>query len=169
VTPDIVTMGKPIGNGHPLAAVVTTPQIAASFHNGMEYFNTFGGNPVSMAIGQAVLDVVQLERLQAAAAEVGAYLRAGVSQLAATYPLIADVRGHGLFIGVELTDEDGEPATAQTAWLLEEAKAQGVFLSSDGPAGNVLKIKPALVLQHSDVDLFLSVLDACLQRLPGSH
>jgi len=169
VTPDIVTMGKPIGNGHPLAAVVTTPQIAASFHNGMEYFNTFGGNPVSMAIGQAVLDVVQLERLQAAATEVGAYLRAGVSQLAATYPLIADVRGHGLFIGVELTDEDGRPATAQTAWLLEEAKAQGVFLSSDGPAGNVLKIKPALVLQHSDVDLFLSVLDACLQRLPGSH
>jgi len=165
VVPDIVTMGKPIGNGHPLAAVVTTPQIASSFHNGMEYFNTFGGNPVSMAIGQAVLDVVQMQRLQSHAEQVGAYLRAGVTELARRHPLIADVRGHGLFIGVELLDEDGNPATAQMAWLLEDARDQGVFLSSDGPGSNVLKIKPPMVLQQADVDLFLEVLDGSLTRL----
>jgi 4-aminobutyrate aminotransferase-like enzyme len=169
VVPDIVTMGKPLGNGHPLAAVVTTPEIAASFHNGMEYFNTFGGNPVSMAIGQAVLDVVQLQRLQANAAEVGAYLRACVAELAAQHPMIADVRGHGLFIGVELLGEDGAPATSQMAWLLERAKERGVLLSSDGPANNVLKIKPPLILQRADVDLFTAVLDTCLNELASTH
>ena len=164
VVPDIVTMGKPIGNGHPLAAVVTTPQIAASFHNGMEYFNTFGGNPVSMAIGQAVLDVVQQQRLQLHADELGSYLRVGVIELAREHPMVADVRGHGLFIGVVLLDEDGAPATLETAWLLEQAKERGVLLSSDGPGGNVLKIKPPLVLQHQDVDLFVNVLDECLRQ-----
>jgi len=168
VVPDIVTMGKPIGNGHPLAAVVTTPEIAASFHNGMEYFNTFGGNPVSMAIGQAVLDVVQLQGLQSAAAEIGNDLRAGVRELARRHPIIADVRGHGLFVGVELAHSDGSAAGEETAWLLEQARERGVFLSSDGPAGNVLKIKPPLVLQSRDVDLFLTVLDDCLRRLPAA-
>jgi len=165
VTPDIVTMGKPIGNGHPLAAVVTTPQIAASFHNGMEYFNTFGGNPVSMAIGQAVLDVVQQQRLQLHANEVGNYLRSGVTLLARRHPMIADVRGHGLFIGVELLHEDGRPATQATALLLERAKERGVLLSSDGPASNVLKIKPPLVSQIPDVDFFLEVRDDCFGQI----
>ena len=165
VTPEIVTMGKPIGNGHPLAAVVTTPEIAASFHNGMEYFNTFGGNPVSMAIGQAVLDVVQQQRLQLHADELGRYLRRGVAELAHRHPMIADVRGHGLFIGVELLHEDGSPATQETALLLERAKEHGVLLSSDGPASNVLKIKPPLVLQIGDVDLFLEVLDDCMGQI----
>lgn len=165
VVPDIVTMGKPLGNGHPLAAVVTTPQIAASFHNGMEYFNTFGGNPVSMAIGQAVLDVVQQQRLQANADAVGRTFRDRVRELARQHSVIADVRGHGLFIGVELLRDDGSPATTETAWLLEDAKEHGVLLSSDGPGNNVLKIKPPLVLTTADVDHCIDVLDASLTRL----
>ena len=163
VVPDIVTMGKPLGNGHPLAAVVTTPDIAAAFNNGMEYFNTFGGNPVSTAIGQAVLDVVQGQGLQAHAEQVGHYLRTGVRHLASQHSTIADVRGHGLFIGVELLDDAGGPATQRTADVINHAKQRGVFLSSDGPGDNVLKIKPPMVIQASDVDFFLEVLDVALQ------
>ena len=159
VVPDIVTMGKPLGNGHPLAAVVTTPELAASFNNGMEYFNTFGGNPVSAAIGQAVLDYVFDAHLQENAINVGNYLMASVRAM--KHSLIADVRGHGLFIGVELNREN-TPATAEMVKLIEFAKAQGVFLSSDGPANNVLKIKPPMVLSRSDVDLFLEVFAAGL-------
>src|SRR6185503_223166 len=98
VVPDIVTMGKPIGNGHPLAAVVTTPEIAASFANGMEYFNTFGGNPVSAAIGLAVLDVLRDEDLQSRALRIGSRLKAGLAGLAAEHPVVGDVRGRGLFL-----------------------------------------------------------------------
>ena len=159
VVPDIVTMGKPLGNGHPLAAVVTTPELAASFNNGMEYFNTFGGNPVSAAIGQAVLDYVFDAHLQENAINVGNYLMASVRAM--KHSLIADVRGHGLFIGVELNREN-TPASAEMVKLIEFAKAQGVFLSSDGPANNVLKIKPPMVLSRSDVDLFLEVFAAGL-------
>jgi 4-aminobutyrate aminotransferase-like enzyme len=159
VIPDIVTIGKPIGNGHPLAAVVTTPEIAQSFLTGMEYFNTFGGNPVSAAIGQAVLDVVADQGLQANAQKMGNYLMDSVRALASKIPVIGDVRGSGLFIGVELVldQKTQEPATAITAQLLEFAKNQGVFLSSDGPANNVLKIKPPMIISKTDVDLFLSV------------
>ena len=118
-----------------------------------------------MAIGQAVLDVVQQQRLQLHANEVGNYLRSGVTLLARRHPMIADVRGHGLFIGVELLHEDGRPATQATALLLERAKERGVLLSSDGPASNVLKIKPPLVLQIADFDFFLMVLDDCLGQI----
>lgn len=162
VVPDIVTIGKPLGNGHPIAAVVTTPEVAAAFNNGMEYFNTFGGNPVSTAIGQAVLDVIQGQGLQAHAGRMGQYLRDGVRRLASQHPIIADVRGHGLFIGVELLDDDGEPATRATADIIDRAKRLGVFLSSDGPGDNVLKIKPPLIIEREDVDLFLEVLDASI-------
>lgn len=166
VVPDIVTIGKPIGNGHPLAAVVTTPEIAQSFLTGMEYFNTFGGNPVSAAIGQAVLDVVADQALQANAAKMGNYLMSSVKQLAKTIPTIGDVRGSGLFIGVELVLDQAtqEPATKLTSDLMEFAKREGVFLSSDGPANNVLKIKPPLVINKEDVDLFLSVFKAGLSQ-----
>src|SRR5258706_71269 len=99
--PDIVTMGKPMGNGHPLAAVVTTPEIAGAFANGMEYFNTFGGNPVSCAIGLAVLDVIEEEQLQANALKVGQHLMDGLRKLMDKHPLIGDVRGLGLFVGIE--------------------------------------------------------------------
>ncbi len=167
VVPDIVTIGKPIGNGHPLAAVVTTPEIAQSFLTGMEYFNTFGGNPVSAAIGQAVLDVVADQSLQANAKNMGAYLMQGVRELAKSNPIIGDVRGSGLFIGVEfvLDQQTQIPATKFTADLIEYGKQQGVFLSSDGPDNNVLKIKPPLVIAKDDVDLFLSVLKDGLAKL----
>jgi len=167
VVPDIVTVGKPIGNGHPLAAVVTTPEIADSFLNGMEYFNTFGGNPVSAAIGQAVLDVVQDQDLQANAHRIGTYLMDSVRELGKTYETIGDVRGSGLFIGVEFV-KDGksqEPATKFTSDLMEFARERGVFLSSDGPANNVLKIKPPMVINYTDVNLFLSVLSDGLKEL----
>lgn len=167
VVPDIVTIGKPIGNGHPLAAVVTTPEIAQSFLTGMEYFNTFGGNPVSAAIGQAVLDVVVDQALQANAKTVGNYLMDGVRKMASNFPTIGDVRGSGLFIGVEfvLDQQTQTPATQLTSDLIEFAKNQGVFLSSDGPDNNVLKIKPPLVIEKSDVDLFLTVLADGLEKL----
>ncbi len=154
VVPDIVTLGKPIGNGHPLGAVVTTPQVARSFVTGMEYFNTFGGNPVSAAAGLAVLDVIRDERLQARAHVLGDRFRSGLQELMATRPLIGDVRGRGLYIGVELVRNQAtkEPATAEAAAVKEGVKQRGVLISTDGPYDNVLKIKPPLVLDAADVD-----------------
>ncbi|MGA0913751.1 MAG: aminotransferase class III-fold pyridoxal phosphate-dependent enzyme [Candidatus Nanopelagicaceae bacterium] len=164
VVPDIVTMGKPLGNGHPVAAVATTPEIAASFNNGMEYFNTFGGNPVSAAIGQAVFDVVEDEGLQRNAVRVGRYLQDGVRHLAKEQSIIGDVRGHGLFIGVELIHDLDSPATSEVADLMEFALTKGVMLSCDGPANNVLKIKPPMVITEKDVDLFLGVFEEWLVK-----
>src|SRR6201999_3527825 len=132
--PDIVTVGKPAGNGHPLAAVITTPEIAASFVTGMEYFNTFGGNPVSAEIGLAVLDAIESERLQSAARERGAQLLDGLRAIA--HPLIGDVRGRGLFIGVELSLEDKRPAAEEAAAIKEALKARGILISTDGPDDN---------------------------------
>jgi 4-aminobutyrate aminotransferase-like enzyme len=151
VVPDIVTLGKPIGNGHPLGAVVTTPEVAASFVTGMEYFNTFGGNPVSAEIGLAVLDVLEDERLQAHARERGEQLLAGLRRFDVT-----DVRGHGLFLGVEL-------ATGEEAARVKEAlKARGILISTDGPEENVLKIKPPLVISAEDCDCVLEAFEAVL-------
>ncbi|MFM8868803.1 MAG: aminotransferase class III-fold pyridoxal phosphate-dependent enzyme, partial [Candidatus Nanopelagicus sp.] len=164
VVPDIVTLGKPLGNGHPLAAVVTTPQIAASFNNGMEYFNTFGGNPVSAAVGQAVLEVIYDQKLQLNAKVIGNYLQDGVRQLAKSYPIIADVRGSGLFIGVEMMQDEKRPATKEVSELMEFALTKGVLLSCDGPDNNVLKIKPPLVITKSDVDLLLNVMSDWLGK-----
>jgi 4-aminobutyrate aminotransferase-like enzyme len=162
VVPDIVTMGKPLGNGHPLAAVVTTPEIAAAFNNGMEYFNTFGGNPVSAAIGQAVFDIVEDECLQRNALEIGTYLQESVKELARKHSIIADVRGSGLFIGVEMITDQNQPATKEVADLMEFALHRGVLLSCDGPDNNVLKIKPPLIITKQDVNLFLNVLEEWL-------
>jgi 4-aminobutyrate aminotransferase-like enzyme len=158
VIPDIVTMGKPLGNGHPLAAVVTTPEIATSFNNGMEYFNTFGGNPVSAVIGQTVLDIVMDEALQLNARIVGDYLQESMRQLAKSSSLIADVRGHGLFIGVELMRDEKTPATAEVSELMEFALSKGVLLSCDGPDNNVLKIKPPLIINKTQVDHLANVI-----------
>jgi 4-aminobutyrate aminotransferase-like enzyme len=160
VVPDIVTMGKPIGSGHPLAAVVTTPEIANSFITGMEYFNTFGGNPVSAAIGQTVLDVIVDESLQRNALVTGNYLMDEVRKLSSEIEFIGDVRGSGLFIGIELVSNKAtqEPGTQITKDLIEFARENGVFLSSDGPADNVLKIKPPMIIGGTQVDQFLEVL-----------
>jgi 4-aminobutyrate aminotransferase-like enzyme/Ser/Thr protein kinase RdoA (MazF antagonist) len=161
VVPDIVTLGKPIGNGHPLAAVVTTPQIARSFATGMEYFNTFGGNPVSCTIGLAVLDTIRDSRLMANAAAVGSYLSAGLRQLQRRHPCIGQVRGRGLFLGIDLVSDRSsrEPATQLARDVVEAAVNRGVLLSADGPGANVLKIKPPLVLSRQDADRALQVLD----------
>jgi len=155
VVPDIVVMGKPIGNGHPMAAVVTTHEIATSFANGMEFFSTFGGNPVSCAIGMAVLDVIHDEGLQAHALEVGTRLRDGLRGLMAEHALIGDVRGAGLFIGVELVRDRAtlEPATAEADALINRLAGRGMLLSVEGPLHNVIKIKPPLVLTADDVDM----------------
>jgi len=164
VVPDIVTMGKPIGNGHPLGAVVTTPAIADAFANGMEYFNTFGGSPVSCAIGLAVLDVIKAEGLQAHALQVGQRLMAGLRGLMAHHPLIGDVRGLGLFVGVELVVDRTTlaPAPAHAAYVAERMRDHGILISTDGPFHNVLKLKPPLVFDEHDADRLVATLDKVL-------
>ncbi|RKD69185.1 aminotransferase class III-fold pyridoxal phosphate-dependent enzyme [Rhizobium sp. WW_1] len=169
VVPDIVTMGKPIGNGHPMAAVVTTEAIAAAFANGMEYFNTFGGNPVSAEIGLAVLDVIRDERLMHHCRVVGDRLMDGVRALAPRYEIIGDVRGHGLFNGVELVRdrETLEPAAAELDFVIAEMKRKHrILLSSEGPHHNVLKVKPPAPFSVDDCDRFLIALEETLSRLP---
>jgi len=165
VVPDIVTLGKPIGNGHPIGAVITTREIADSFDNGMEYFNTFGGNPVSCAVGLAVLDIIRDEELQQNAQAVGQYLLDGVRQLQQEHPLIGDVRGLGLFLGIEFVHDRGtlEPADASAAKIVELMKERGVLLSTDGPFHNVIKIKPPLVFSERDADFLLSNLKDVLE------
>lgn len=164
VEPDIVALGKPIGNGHPIGAVVTTPQIAASFDNGLEFFSTFGGNTVSCAIGLAVLEVLARERLQAHALEVGDYLLAGLRRLQAEFALIGDVRGAGFFLGVELVRNRGtlEPATEETARIVNFMRAHGVLIGSEGASHNVLKIRPPMPFAHGDADLLLQSLREAL-------
>jgi 4-aminobutyrate aminotransferase-like enzyme/Ser/Thr protein kinase RdoA (MazF antagonist) len=164
--PDIVTLGKPIGNGHPLGAVITTREIADSFANGMEYFNTFGGNPVSCAVGLAVLDVIRDEELQQNALDVGEYLKGGLAQLQAEHPLIGDVRGLGLFLGIEFVRhrDSLEPADTEAAQIVESMKERGVLLSTDGPWHNVIKIKPPLQFSRRDADVVISNLDEVLRE-----
>ncbi len=162
--PDIVTMGKPIGNGHPLGAVVTTRELADVFANGMEYFNTFGGNPVSCAAGLAVLEVIREERLQEHARTVGQDLLTELAELADRHPIIGDVRGRGLFIGIELVrDRDARtPAPEQAGYVIERMKEERILLSTDGPDNNVLKFKPPLVFGIVDRDRFVATLDRVL-------
>jgi len=165
VIPDIVTLGKPIGNGHPLAAVVTTKEIADFFDNGMEYFSTFGGNPVSSAVGLAVLDVIKDENLQENALKVGKHLKVGLDDLKTKHDLIGDVRGMGLFIGIELVVKRDtlEPARDQAYYIIEKMKELGILLSIDGPLHNVIKIKPPLVFSESNAELLIDKLDEVLQ------
>ncbi|MEL6969653.1 MAG: aminotransferase class III-fold pyridoxal phosphate-dependent enzyme [Bacteroidota bacterium] len=166
VVPDIVTMGKPIGNGHPLAAVVTTPKVAEAFANGMEFFNTFGGNPVSAAIGRAVLKVIQEEDLQVNAQQVGQYLRQGLLELQTRHPIIGDVRGPGFFQGIELVKDQTtlEPAAAEASYLANRMRQRGVLMSTDGPLYNVLKIKPPICFGQTQADFLLENLDLVLQE-----
>ena len=164
VTPDIVTIGKPIGNGHPLGVVVTTRAVADAFANGMEYFNTFGGNPVSCAIGLEVLRVIRDEGLQQNALETGAYLNGQLRELAQRFPIIGDVRGPGLFLGFELikNPETLEPAEAQASYLVNRMRSLGILMSTDGPLHNVVKIKPPVVFRPGDVDFLMEMLEKTL-------
>jgi 4-aminobutyrate aminotransferase-like enzyme/Ser/Thr protein kinase RdoA (MazF antagonist) len=169
VVPDIVVMGKPMGNGHPIGAVVTTPEIAASFNNGMEYFSTFGGNPVSCAIGLAVLDVIHDEGLQEKASHVGEHLLQGFRELASHYAIIGDVRGLGLFIGVEFVCDRSTlaPAPEATTYVCNRLRELGILVSVDGPRHNVLKIKPPLVFSDANVARFVETLDRILGEDPA--
>jgi len=158
VIPDIVTIGKPIGNGHPLAAVVCTRSVADTFANGMEYFNTFGGNPVSSAIGTEVLRVIREEGLQQNSLETGNYLKAELRKMQKEFPLIGDVRGKGLFLGIELTDTELNPQTAKAAYLANRMKELGILMSTDGKDVNVMKIKPPIVFNKNHADQLLEAL-----------
>jgi len=161
VVPDIVTLGKPLGGGYPLAAVVTRREIAAAFARRYHYFNTFAGNPVAAAAGLAVLDVIEREGIARNVQATGRYLAAGLREIQARQPLIGDVRGRGLFLGVELVRERAtrEPATAEAARIRERLRAAGVLLSTTGPHGNVLKIRPPLVFDTAHADCLLAALD----------
>jgi 4-aminobutyrate aminotransferase-like enzyme len=167
VVPDIVTFGKPAGNGHPLGGVITTPEIAAAFANGMEHFNTFGGNPVSCAIGLAVLNVLETEKLQAHAWDVGTDWLEQLRALQTRHAWIGDVRGRGMFIGIELVRdrETLEPATRAANEIINYARGQRVLLSTDGPYDNVIKIKPPLVLTRANAAEVAQVLDEAFSRL----
>jgi 4-aminobutyrate aminotransferase-like enzyme len=159
--PDIVTLGKPIGNGHPMGAVITTRAISEAFHSGMEWFNTFGGNPVSCATGLAVLDVIESEGLRERALRVGQLIQAGLAELATRFAVIGDVRGRGMYIGAEfvLDRKTRAPDADTLRAVIESARTTGVLLSSDGPEHNVLKIKPPLVFDESDAALMLGVIE----------
>jgi 4-aminobutyrate aminotransferase-like enzyme len=164
VVPDIVTLGKPIGNGHPLAAVITTAEIADAFANGMEYFNTFGGNPVSCAIGMAVLDVIENEGLQQNAERAGRRLLEGMRGLQAKYPIIGDVRGLGLYVGIELVTsrETLDPAAKHADYVINRLRQHGILISTDGPLENVLKLKPPLVFSEQNAAEVVAALDKVL-------
>ena len=166
VVPDIVTIGKPIGNGHPLGAVLCTRAVADAFANGMEYFNTFGGNPVSCAIGLEVLKVIREEGLQENALQTGTYLKQGLAELSTRFPLIGDVRGSGLFLGIELVSDPLAkiPAAAATSYIANRMRTLGILMSTDGPDHNVLKIKPPMVFGKAQADFLLGMLERVMRE-----
>lgn len=167
VVPDIVTMGKPIGNGHPLGVVVTRREIMDAFMDSTSFFSTFGGNNVACAAGLAVLEVLQRERLQENAATVGAELKAGLIGLMERHAVVGAVRGKGLLLGVELVRDCGsrEPATAETRRLMHLMRDAGVLVGNEGRHGNVLKLRPPMVFGREHAALLLDALDRALARL----
>jgi len=167
VIPDIVTMGKPMGDGHPLAVVVTTPEIAAAWARKSGYFNTFGGNPVSAAVGKAVLEVVEQENVLTNVKSTGDYLLSGLKALSEQHRIIGEVRGKGLFLGAELVRdrESKEAATRECARIVEMMRESGVLISQNGPQANILKFRPPLVFQREHADIVLEKLDAALEAV----
>jgi 4-aminobutyrate aminotransferase-like enzyme/Ser/Thr protein kinase RdoA (MazF antagonist) len=167
VVPDIVVMGKPLGNGHPIGAVATTRAIANAFDNGMEFFSTFGGNTVSCAVGMAVLHVVQGEKLQEHARAVGDRMLGDLRSLAERYPMIGDVRGSGLFLGAELVRDRTtlEPATEEASLVVNRMRDRGVLIGTDGPHHNVLKIRPPMPFGPEDGGVLIEAMDAALDEL----
>jgi len=166
VIPDIVTLGKPIGNGHPLGAVVTTRKIADAFANGMEYFNTFGGNAVSCVIGREVLAVVEDEQMSQNAILVGNHLLKGLKKLQEQFLIIGDVRGHGLFLGFELVkDREAKiPAPEAATYLANRMRQRAILMSTDGPDHNVIKIKPPMCFTMDDANFLLAQLEIVLSE-----
>ncbi|MCF7982619.1 MAG: aminotransferase class III-fold pyridoxal phosphate-dependent enzyme [Pseudomonadales bacterium] len=167
VTPDIVTLGKPMGNGHPMSAVIARAELIDHFGRSSMYFNTFGGNPVSCAVGMAVLDEIEQNNLLAQVTEVGAYVATGLRRLGEKYELIGEVRDRGLFFGLELVcdRQSKEPAVTETKRLVNRMRDRGVLLSKIGRFDNILKIRPPLVFTHQHADLLLTTLDEALASL----
>nr|XP_033782705.1 5-phosphohydroxy-L-lysine phospho-lyase isoform X2 [Geotrypetes seraphini] len=166
--PDIVTMGKPMGNGHPIACAVTTKEIADAFTGtGVEYFNTFGGNPVSCAIGLAVLDVIEKEALMHRATDVGTYMMELLNRQKSKHRMIGDIRGVGLFIGVDLVkdQEKRTPATAEADFIIRRLKEERIVLSTDGPHANVIKFKPPMCFSKEDAKLVVDAIDKILTAI----
>ena len=166
VVPDIVTLGKPMGNGHPMAAVITSSDLTEAFGKHARYFNTFAGNPVSCAVGLAVLDVLRDEKLQDNAERVGGYLRAGLSELSKRHQVIGDVRGRGLFVGVELVSDCSslEAGTAEAHHVMNALRDRGVLIATTGPRNNVLKIRPPMVFSVANADQLIETVDEVLAR-----
>jgi 4-aminobutyrate aminotransferase-like enzyme len=164
---DIVTLGKPMGNGHPLAGVVTRADLMEQFTSANMYFNTFGGNPVSAAVGLAVLNVLQEEQLLENARRVGDYVIAGLQQLQSKHALIGDVRGRGLFFAVEMVRDrkTQEPAGPETRRIVNGMRERGVLISRIGPHDNILKIRPPMVFNTQNADLLLQTLDDVMTGL----
>jgi 4-aminobutyrate aminotransferase-like enzyme/Ser/Thr protein kinase RdoA (MazF antagonist) len=169
VVPDIVVLGKPIGNAFPLAAVITTREIARAFDNGMEFFSTFGGNPVSCAVGLAVLDVLQEECLQANALRIGSRLGDEFKRLGQRHPLIGDVRGSGLFLGLDLVQsrETRQAAPDQASYVVNRLREEGILTGTDGPHHNVIKLRPPLIFSDSDAAFFCTTLEQVLGEDPA--
>ena len=166
VIPDIVTLGKPIGNGHPLAAVIADPKLVNQFRDEVMYFNTFAGNPVSCAVGDAVLDVMEQEDLRSNAKQVGDYIRLQLAELQKELPIIGDVRGHGLWIGIELVknQEHKTPATQAAKVTINALKDRGVLTGRIGPHDNIIKIRPPLPIQQEHADLLVDNLAHVLRE-----
>lgn len=163
--PDIVVMGKPIGNGHPLGVLATTREIAESFDNGIEFFSTFGGSTLSCRIGKEVLDIVDDENLQENARTIGAQLIEGLRSLEPKYACVGDVRGMGLFLGLELINPDGSEATEICAYVKNRMRDHRILIGSEGPKDNILKIRPPLTIESEDAKMIISVLDRILAEL----
>jgi len=164
VVPDIVTMGKPMGNGHPVSGVVTNPEVLNEFENKARYFNTFGGNPVSCAAANAVLDVIEEESLQSHAAEVGHYFKSQLESLATGYDCIGEVRGSGLFLGLDIVSDrhNRTPDGRQATRIVDGLRKRGVLVGSTGPHGNVIKLRPPMIFDRDHVDIVLQRLDETL-------
>ena len=163
--PDIIVLGKPIGNGHPIGAVITTRAIAESFDNGIEFFSTFGGSTLSCRIGKAVLDIVDNEGLQQNAAIVGDFLIRGLKGLQSRHAVIGDVRGMGLFIGVELIHSDRSEATALCSYVKNRMREHRILIGSEGPKDNILKIRPPLTIDKKDAEMILTTFDKILNEI----
>lgn len=162
IVPDLVTMGKPMGNGYPIAGVVAREEVLERFAREARYFNTFGGNPVACAAASAVLDILRDEDLLANASKVGKHMKAGFEGLSKRHAAIGDVRGVGLFLGVDILDENGAPSPGAAGNLVNELRRRHVLISASGPLGHVLKIRPPLPFSISDADELLQICDEML-------
>lgn len=167
VAPDMVTIGKPMGNGYPMAGIVLRPEVIAEFGPRARYFNTFGGNPVAAAAGKAVLDTIRIDGLQQNALDVGTYLMEGLKALSGRYHAIGDVRGSGLFIGVEIVADPAakSPDAALTTRIVNGLRERRILISASGPRANVLKIRPPLVFSRENADMLIDALADVLKTL----